>query len=374
MKLLFNCSTNLQGGAAQNAANFIISSVKSNTQNSVDIKYHFIISEPVKKILDSQKCHIKNYSLIQKSPSKSLVSRSKIKSIERAFCPDLVYTMAGPAYVTFNSRHIMGCSNPYIIFADYSDINFGRNVFKSIVRYLRTLYQSWYIKKAEYFIFQTNSSRESFLEKFNINKNKSFVVNNAMGFLKDEYRKEISQERSSEIIILCPFEDYPHKGFHIIPKLCISLNKYIQNFKFLVTIDENKRNKNMIAKYKSSKFIKLIGKQPYKKMRELYKKSDIVFMPSILEIFSSVCIESLYFRLPLVVSSRDFNRDILKDHAFYCDPNSIQSCCESIKQAVTKKSDHEYLDISKQYIKRKYGVYSKRHQSIQNILLSLRND
>lgn len=127
MKLLFNCSTNIQGGAAQNAANFIISSVKNNNQNSSCIKYHFIISEPVKKILDSQKCHLKDYSLIQKSPSKSFVSRNEIKSIERKFCPDIVYTMAGPAYVKFNSKHIMGCSNPYVIFADYSDIYFGRN-------------------------------------------------------------------------------------------------------------------------------------------------------------------------------------------------------------------------------------------------------
>ena len=54
MKLLFNCSTNLQGGAAQNAANFIINSVKRNAQNSSFIEYHFIISEPVKKILDNK--------------------------------------------------------------------------------------------------------------------------------------------------------------------------------------------------------------------------------------------------------------------------------------------------------------------------------
>ena len=147
MKLLFNCSTNLQGGAAQNAANFIINSVKRNAQNSSFIEYHFIISEPVKKILDSQKCHINNYSLVQKSPSKNLASRREIESIERMFCPDLVYTMAGPAYVNFKSKHIMGCSNPYIIFADYSDINFGRNIFKSVLRYLRTIYQSWYIKE-----------------------------------------------------------------------------------------------------------------------------------------------------------------------------------------------------------------------------------
>ena len=138
-----------------------------------------------------------------------------------------------------------------------------------------------------------------------------------MGFLKDEDQEEIIQEKSSGVIILCPFEDYPHKGFHIIPKLCVSLNKYIQNFKFLVTIDGNQRNKDILAKHKSSKFINLIGKQPYNKMRELYKKSDVVFMPSILEIFSSVCIESLYFRVPIVVSNKDFNRDILGEHAFY---------------------------------------------------------
>ena len=72
-------------------------------------------------------------------------------------------------------------------------------------------------------------------------------------------------------------------------------------------------------------------------MRELLQKSDVVFMPSILEIFSSVCIESLYFRVPIVVSNKDFNRDILEEHAFYCDPNSIESCCESIQHAIKKR-------------------------------------
>ena len=42
-----------------------------------------------------------------------------------------------------------------------------------------------------------------------------------MGFLKDEDQEETIQEKSSGVIILCPFEDYP-QGVSYNPKImCI---------------------------------------------------------------------------------------------------------------------------------------------------------
>ena len=54
-KVLFNCSTNIQGGAVQNSANFVLSS-----QNDQDIEFHYLVSEPVNSIIQHFQKNLRN--------------------------------------------------------------------------------------------------------------------------------------------------------------------------------------------------------------------------------------------------------------------------------------------------------------------------
>ena len=372
-KILFNCSTNIQGGAAQNAGNFVINSLTELELGKQNCEYYYILSPEVKKILDDYGYVISNYSLIKKSPSKNLSSRKLIKLIESRFNPDLIFTMAGPSYVDFSAPHIMGCSNPYIIFAKFRDILFGRSLLISIYRFLQTTYQKFYIKKAEYFIFQSNASKKSFSDLFNIDDSKTFVVPNAMGIASDDLinRNATSLTQRAELTILCPFENYPHKGLHVIPSISARMSKKYKKFTFVVTASPEFKI-HLDSKYSQYlKFISLIGKQPYQRMANLYHNSCIVFMPSILEIFSSVCIEALFFKRPLVVADREFNREILGQYAFYCDPFSAQSCYDAINAAYEIRHNDKYLEAASSYISSKYGAYSNRYSSINKILMDL---
>jgi glycosyltransferase involved in cell wall biosynthesis len=374
-KILFNCSTNIQGGAAQNAANFIMNAIDETEFGNHVIEYYYILSPQVKKILDDFGYICSNYKLVKKSPSKNLSSRKLIHSIEKNYNPDLVFTMAGPAYVDFNASHIMGCSNPYVIFANMKDIFFGRTFTESIYRYAQTSYQKYYIKKADNFIFQSKASQKKFSKNFNIDNKNSFIVPNAMGLTTTEPEiKNKNLFQRDHFLIFCPFENYPHKGLHIIPRIIEEMLKKYKAFKFIVTtpsefqINYTKKNPHLM------KYISLIGKQPYKSMGNLYDTADIVFMPSILEIFSSVCIEALFFRKPLVVADREFNREILGKYAIYCDPFSIRSCYEAIESAYKIKENAEYLEAARNYICAKYGGYDCRYTNIKKILMSLTND
>ncbi len=364
-KVLFNCSTNIQGGAVQNSANFVLSS-----QNDQDIEFHYLVSEPVNSIIQHFQKNLRNINLISKSPSRNLKSRSIIKSIENDISPDLVYTMAGPSYVHFDSMHVMGCSNPYIIFASRDDMKFGRSNYEYIKRYLNTFYQKFYINNADYFIFQTRSSAENFAQRFKITNEKYSYIPNSIGITK-QYQNERTFSDDPTLKILCPFENYPHKGIHILPSLVRELDRKSLDFKIISTNEPNKNLKKEILRLGLTDRFEFIGKQRYENMAENYIKSSIVFMPSILEIFSSICIEALYFRKPLVVADRLFNREITEKYAFYCDPYSINSCEEAIMKANEKVHDDEYLDAAKEFIMNKYGEYNDRFNAIRKILIGL---
>lgn len=360
-KILFNCTTNIKGGTVQNAANFIISNLNNNSER---FEYFYLVSSAVNDLLIANNTLPSNLFVILKSPSKSIFARYQISHIVNKINPDLVFTMAGPSYVNFKSLHLMGCSNPYVLFARAKDIFFGRNFLEFIVRFAHTKYQLYYIKKATHFLFQSNSSRDEFYKK--INMKNAFVIPNAIGIPSQtnfsENRDEKKYFMNEKFKILCPFAKYPHKGFHLLPKVIRLLDKKNVNAHIVVTIDGKDIFNN--SNISDNAHISYIGEQKYNHMINLYEECDIVFMPSVLEVFSTVCIEALYFKKPLVVADRIFNSDIVGDYAFYCDPYSIESCVNAIIEAKFFINNERYLVDARDQVLNKFGLYSQRHESI----------
>ncbi len=370
-KILFNCSTNIKGGTLQNAANFIITNIQSKNQKYLE--YFYLVSPEVNELIKSYKIDPDKLFIILNSPSKSIYSRFQIKRIASQIKPDLVFTMAGPAYVNFKSLHLMGCSNPYVLFASPKDIFFGRSFVEFFLRYVHTQYQLYYIKKATHFVFQSISSRDELSKKILV-KN-SFVIPNAIGVntrnLRIKSLKNKKYFQNGKLKILCPFARYPHKGFHILPALVKQLKENDIDVHLVVTISE----KGTISNKKDSRVqnnnISFIGEQKYSDMIDLYEQCDLVFMPSVLEVFSSVCIEALYYQKPLIVANRGFNIDVVGKYAFFCDPYSINSCLEAIKKAKQYVNDKNYLSAGKKQVTSKFGHYKERHKSITETIRSI---
>ena len=360
-KILFNCTTNIKGGTVQNSANFIISAMKEG----LSYEYYFLVSRAVYDVVKGCNVQMENFFVFDVSPSKSITTRIRIRRLADNINPDLVFTMAGPAYINFNQTHLMGCSNPYILFAAAKDILFGRNILEFVIRYVHTRYQLFCITKADHFLFQTEGSKVSFMKK--IGRGSGFVVPNSIGFNGETLRSKSPQSCKHEndiLQVLCPFENYPHKGAHIISKLSNHLNRLGIRAHFIVTINDTK-GESMDGNTIPGKIgISYIGPQKYFDMPDLYRSSDIVFMPSVLEVFSSVCTESLYFKKPLVVSNKGFNSDIVGTYASYCDPHSIESCSRAIIDAMNKVRNDTYLAEGKEYITNKFGKYRNRHKAI----------
>ena len=155
---LFNCSTNIGGGTTQNAANFVALALKDPS-----VQWHFALSPHVYKDLLAMGVQPERYQVFE-TPSQSPVMRNAVLKYEQAIKPTLTYTMAGPAFVKFDSLHVLGCSNPYVSNLDRMALMCGRNYAQAAVMYLRSRYQLYQFKAAQFWIFQTESSRNGFCQ------------------------------------------------------------------------------------------------------------------------------------------------------------------------------------------------------------------
>ncbi len=362
MKVLFNCTNNVVGGAIQNSANFIKYATKDK-----EIDYHFLASHQVADVLE--KWGVKSPNLIVlDSPAKSKSSRARALELESQLRPDLVYTMAGPTYINFKSFHVMGTSDPYITHSKFENFKRNRSFSKFIVFSLKIAAKALSARfGADYFLFQTETSRNGFCSRYFWSKHKTDIVPNALGedFFNSEHDK--SAEVLDKVKVFCPSAYYPHKNLEVVFDLANAF-KNNNRFKFIVTTPSDSSFSRKISESNFTN-IENIGPFSYVDAAKLYSESDIVLMPSLLETFSTSYLEAISFEKPLIVADTEFSREICEEYAIYFDSNNKASLASSLERGVALigKIDKK---LRKRIIE-KYGTQEQRYQKIKNIILEL---
>jgi glycosyltransferase involved in cell wall biosynthesis len=367
MKLIFNCSTNIVGGPVQNAANFIKYAASSNKH-----QFMFIVSPAVNTILE--KWAIRPSILyILDSPAQSKVARKKILSLEHEFKPDIVYTMAGPTYVKFKTPHIMGISNAYITHADLFSLFLNRNKYQACLFALTEFIKGWYARfSADFFLFQTEISRHSFCKRYRWSQNKTALLQNALG--------ESFFTRSSNVKVLTggvrkifvPSTYFSHKNLEIIFEICKLLDCSDKNvdFQFITTVHSDSIFSKKIKESGLQCMIRNIGPYMYNDSHRLYSEADAVFIPSVLETFSTSYIEAIAMAKPLIVADRPFSREICANYAHYYSPLSSMDAKKALEMAVYSEVDL----VERQRIISYYGSQKTRFKKAISILENFHNN
>ena len=333
-KIVFNCTVNVLGGAVQNAVNFI--KVVENGDVNFDI-YYFLSRAVYKQVMDILRDG--SFSIFD-SPARSCLSRAKIKRKVYELEVDLVYTSAGPAYVDFPCKHIMGCSNPYLLNPSEYAINLGGGRLSILKRRLHTKYQNRYISLADMFIFQTQSSKNELFK--NILPKPFYIVPNAV---RSDFKYSSSIPYSSKLSsILIPSAYYKHKNLELVVH-AFRLLKETSNHEFCLcfTVTQSDFERYLapiINEYGMSDWITNLGPFKHEEALELYLKYDIILQPSVLEVFSTTYIEAISLLKPLVVCDLPFARDICRDYPYYFESNDIQSLANALLDC---RSHYSYL-------------------------------
>lgn len=375
-KILFNCTTNVVGGGVKNSAIFISYAVKDE-----DKKYFFAISVAVYEVLKRWRIDCSEMYVFENSPAKSKKQRSRLKGIVENLGVDVVFTMAGPAYVKFSSPHVMGISNPYVTHADLYSYRFSKSWAATFKKLFSSFYQAVYSRRADSFIFQTETSRRGFCKRLLIDECRTHVVNNAIG---EDFVSSIERIKKSppetklkdmRCTILCPAAPYPHKAIHLIPEIAKELKKSCdKKFIFLLTVNqESDFYKNLLYMAKCfgvSAEVETLGTFNYADVAKLYAGADIVFVPSILETFSASYLEAFASSKPLIVSDRSFSKDVCGDAALYVNVKEIRETAYKISKLMGSPEAQALLVRKGRVQLTKYGGQKSRYEALASVLNS----
>ena len=315
MEILFNCTTNLIGGGLKNSKLFIdrIIKGKGNQYNwHVAMPRSYLKWFPLEHFPSSM-----NVLVLDKSPARSFEARKLLKDFQAQHCFELVYTMAGPAYVDFTCNHIMGLSNPYLYLAGRFEFSFGLGRFGWLKRLLQVSYQRLHSTKADGFLFQTEASLKAFCMATGVASDTCRVVPNAIdnsGLLVP------GRAEGEDVVLFCPSPGYSHKGHILLPPLSLELSSALNHKLVLLLDDESKIGQEVMAEAQrlgvEDNFL-FLGAVEYRRMGQLYQEAHAVLVPTVLETFTATFYEAFQVEKPLVVFNLPFAEEVCGTAAKY---------------------------------------------------------
>lgn len=334
------------GGATQIVLNYL-----NATLNDKDVDWYYIVSEEFAGILEGNVTITSDHWLVlprQPQVKTYLKARKAIKVFLDAVQPDIVYSILAPSYFGFKYTEVMRCCNAWDVI-ERSDEAFTFLDRNTLMRFrLKTWLVRYLMKKADYFITQTQVAKDGIVRVTGKAKDNVAVIPNV---LPRYYLSIMPKKRTTENIdILYVASPSPHKNLEILPKVAHIL-KYeykLNNFRFLVTIPSkaegvsNQINEEAKALSVEEHVINVGGK-PQKDLVDLYETATVGFFPSVLETFSATLLEYMYFKLPIVSSDKPFNREVVGDAALFFDATEPKQAAAALNQVLTDKKLREEL-------------------------------
>lgn len=375
-RILFNASTNFKGGCVQTAVNFIRQNFLASDG---EIHWYYAVSSKIYQELLALNTSLPQSCIFPISPARSFNARNRLSSYTKEVEPDIVFTMSGPAYVVFDRPHVLGCTNPFITHINRLAFeSLGSKVRKILFR-LDALYKRKWYACADYWVFQTDVSRDGFVDKLNVAKEKTTVIPNACS---DLYLKAglTTGTRESDLYccrILVPSSFYKHKCLEMVPLVAKEMLCVLENekapFKFVFTLPEKDyvRIQTIATSLSVLEHVENNGPFLVSEGPALYEKCNLMFLPTLLETFSASYLESMAMGLPIVTTDLDFARDVCGDAAMYFTPSSADEAAKALVSLIQSSGLRaNMVQLGKQRLKH-YPTITERHQAFVDFLLSL---
>jgi len=244
----------------------------------------------------------------------------------RKFNPDVVISLGNTALRFTSSPQAMLLHNAYYAYPYAAFHRFLGVKELLIVSLQRSLFKND-LNKIDLLMCQT----ETMLRMVNANyryEKKTTIIPNAVS--SDLVRKADNftgcpvelLSYTNRTKLFYPTAYYKHKNIEFIIDVFSLYHKELDGFVVILTLNA-KKDSGAAAILRSieskglSHVILNVGEVSQNDLLRYYKCTDILFMPSSLESFSSTYIEAMHFRLPIVASDYDFSREICGDAAIY---------------------------------------------------------
>ncbi|MGI9290907.1 MAG: glycosyltransferase [Gammaproteobacteria bacterium] len=333
-KVLVNTSTLMQGGGLQVAAAFI----EHALQDPDATQWQYMISKTAAEELAGFgiDIHAEHFHVFEKSPARHADERERVLAIETAMQPDLVFTLFGPAYVSFKSRHLCGVADPWVTHSSwlaFKTLGFSK---ETLVRIGTMFWKALWWKRADFWWTEAPVAKDGLVSRLRCDPEKVFIIPNTAGPQFERNVVSANFPAGEKVKILCLSAYYRHKNLELIPDVALEIEKLSPelDFEFTVTLPvelpEVKAIIDRAERIGAGHRINNLGRIPVSETPHLYAQSHMCFLPSLLEVFSAVYPESLSTGTPLITTDLRFARDVCKDAAAYFEPKNAISAAEQV--------------------------------------------
>lgn len=378
MRILVNTvsTKKISGGAFQISQNFLLKTLEHR-----DVEWYYITSQDLDDVIGEQFNNIrgKRYFSFPTQPDfKHTYAKVKkqIKLLEQQIKPDVVYSITAPSYFTFEATEVMRFTNPLVTHPN----KYSKSTQTWIERIRTWLYcknQVRLMKKAHFFITQTETTKQGILRITGLPENHVCVVNNVLpSVFKHMDNTPIVED--DFINIACVGNPVPHKNFDILPDVLIELKRLgIENVRFHTTIPFDHPLNNKLKKHLNElgmmKNWKNYGRISQKELGAMYQRCQLCYLPTLLEVFSASTVEAMYFNLPIVATNFSFNTEVLADSSLYYEPKNAKAAAQQLAKLIADKALQEDMKEKMKIQLAKYGDYDKHFNAIKAFLLEVAN-
>ena len=204
-------------------------------------------------------------------------------------------------------NHITGLGPSF--YSSRKKINFLNRLLKPIYKYAFFNYKNNTLN-----IFHNNSDKNTFINKGITSKKLSITIKGS-GVDGNHFKRKTTQKINTDINILFPARIIREKGFIELINACQELWKEKYKFKLNIAGEIDKQNKSHINNSTYKTLIKnpnilFLGKS--EDMADIYKKMDIVVLPSWREGLSKSLLEAAAMSLPIITTDVPGCNDIVQ--------------------------------------------------------------
>lgn len=329
MKVLINIS-NLKVGGGVQVADSICRELYKYTQHTFVI----VVSDALKDCAND----------IRKYPNIKVVCYNLPSSILSAISGNNVFldtliskenieavlTVFGPSRWVPKCLHISGFARSQLVLND-SPYWQTLSLLRRIKAYSRKLVMMYLFRKSTSVFYTENSYISAKLKRVFPNSRVYTVTNNYNQVFDkpDLWDYSIKLPEFDGLTLLTISANYPHKNLSIILPAIHYLKKYYPSFKFRFVLTISSEQFLPLSNEEKEHIIFLgpvnINQCPY-----LYKQSDIMFLPTLLECFSASYAEAMKMNVPILTTNLEFAKSLCGNAALYYDSISAESLAQAI--------------------------------------------
>lgn len=278
----------------------------------------------------------------------------------RKIKPDVIFSMGNIALPVSSIPQVVLFHIPHVIYpkSPYWQREGARNFFFSILK-------KQVLKKFRYadIIAAQTQAAKNRLGKFYGLRSKTVVVPNAVSLVSQVANAEpcqisvldyVRNRPAGSFVFLCLSRYYNHKNLEILVEVATRIKDTKRPYKIILTIEANQGKGaqyilDSIKGFGLQDILINLGVIPMQHVPELYRLSDALVLPTLLESFTGTYAEAAFYRKPVFTSDYDFAHDVLGNDAVYFNPLSAQDIMEKLDQI----SDTKRMEIIRE------GAYTR---------------